>query len=227
MTIADNIRQILQDIRQAETQFDRAQNSVRLIAVSKTQPVEKLKEAIQAGQKDFGENYLQEALGKISELRRYPLEWHFIGAIQANKTREIAENFNWVHSVSRFQIAERLHRQRPGDLPPLNICLQVNISEEESKSGVNLAELLALALAIQPLGRLRLRGLMAIPAPSKNFDEQRTVYEKLAQAQQLLISKGLSLDTLSMGMTDDKMAAIAAGSTMVRVGTGIFGSRQA
>lgn len=223
--IAENIKHIRQQINQAEREYGRPQNSVTLLAASKSQSVDKIEAAIAAGQKIFGENYVQEALEKMLLLRKHRLEWHFIGAIQANKTREVAENFSWAHSVCRLSIAERLHNQRPKDLPPLNACIQVNIDEEKSKAGIVLTELAELAMSIKQFDRLRLRGLMVIPAIYNTFDEQRAVYEKLADAQQQLIQQGLVLDTLSMGMTHDMVAAIAAGSTLVRVGTGIFGER--
>ncbi len=224
--IAENINSIQQQIIRAEHDYHRKPNSVTLLAASKSQPIEKIQAAVMAGQKIFGENYVQEALSKIQALQQYQLEWHFIGAIQANKTREIAEHFAWVHGICRLSIAARLNQQRPKNLPPLNVCIQVNISEEENKSGIKLSELTELAIAVSKLDRLRLRGLMAIPAVNEIFAEQRIVYEKLALAQQELIKQGLSLDTLSMGMTQDMLAAIAAGSTLVRIGTGIFGVRR-
>lgn len=225
-SIAENIKHIRDEINRAEHDYHRQPNSVVLLAASKSQSIEKMQAAIESGQKIFGENYLQEAMRKMQALRQYHLEWHFIGAIQANKTQEIAENFVWAHSVSRWSIAQRLNNQRSKALPPLNICIQVNISEEKNKSGVLLAELPTLALMINQLDRLRLRGLMAIPAICKTFDEQYAIYKKVTQAQQLLIKQGLSLDTLSIGMTQDMIAAIAAGSTLVRIGTGIFGERK-
>lgn len=224
-SIAGRIHDYRQRITCAEHDYGRKPNSVTLLAASKAQSVDNIRAAIQAGQKIFGENYVQEALTKIEALRRYQIEWHFIGAIQANKTREIAENFVWVHSVSRLSIAQRLHNQRPKNLPPLNICIQVNVDDDKNKAGVCLSELTELAVAINQFDRLRLRGLMTVPAIYQAFDQQKAVYERLARAQHELIERGLSLDTLSMGMTQDMLAAIAAGSTLVRIGTGLFGPR--
>lgn len=225
MYISDNIKKINEEIRKAESLFGRATNSVILLAVSKSQSIEKIKIAAISGQKLFGENYLQEALPKIYSLRSYNLEWHFIGSVQTNKVRLIATNFAWVHSISSLKIAEQLDRYRASMLSPLNICIQINISEERSKSGVSLNELPRLAFVVNQLDRLRLRGLMAIPANCVDFETQKRVFEKLKRAQWQLIEKGVPLDVLSMGMTHDFPAAIAAGSTMVRIGTGIFGSR--
>ena len=224
MYISDNIKKINKEIRKAEILFGRATNSVILLAVSKSQSIEKIKIAAISGQKLFGENYLQEALPKIHALQAYNLEWHFIGSVQTNKVRLIAMNFAWVHSVSSIEIAKQLDRCR-AMLSPLNICIQINISEEKSKSGVSLNDLPRLAMVVNKLDRLRLRGLMAIPANYRNFETQKRVFEKLKRAQGHLIEKGVPLDVLSMGMTHDFPAAIAAGSTMVRIGAGIFGSR--
>jgi pyridoxal phosphate enzyme (YggS family) len=226
MTIVRQLEAVREQINRAECAYQRKPHSVTLLAASKSQSVEKIKIAIDAGQRVFGENYVQEALAKMKALQAYPLEWHFIGAIQANKTRDIAENFDWVHGVSRIAIAERLHKQRPHYLSRLNVCIQVNISEEKSKAGVSLAALPAIACVVAAFDRLQLRGLMTIPEPHHGFDQQRTVYEKLAEAQQALIANGLPLDTLSMGMSEDFVAAIAAGSTIVRVGSRIFGPRE-
>lgn len=213
-------------IRAAEIQYGRAPGSVALLAVSKTFPVTSLQEAINANQRRFGESYLQEALPKIEALATTPnLEWHFIGPLQSNKTRPIAQHFAWVHSVDRLKIAQRLSEQRPPELPPLNICLQVNISGEDSKSGTTADALFELAQAVQALPGLRLRGLMTIPAPVENFDAQRAVFAQVHQLQENLIRAGLALDTLSMGMSDDLEAAIAEGATIVRVGSAIFGNR--
>ncbi|MAA75075.1 MAG: YggS family pyridoxal phosphate-dependent enzyme [Salinisphaeraceae bacterium] len=205
----------------------RARDSVTLMAVSKTRPADAVRAAAAAGQRDFGENYLQEALEKISALRGEPLVWHFIGPIQSNKTRDIASHFDWVHSVDRLKIARRLSSQRPEDRPPLNICLQVNISGEASKSGVAPAEAAALAGEIARLPGLRLRGLMAIPEPDSATPGAPFAALRELQAE---IARGLGasgeLDTLSMGMSDDFPAAIAEGATIVRIGTAIFGPRE-
>jgi len=224
-TIATNFHKIQQQINLAEKNCGRLPGSVQLLAVSKMQSVATIETAIQVGQQAFAENYLQEALTKIATLEKYHLTWHFIGNIQANKTKAIAENFAWVQSVDRLRIAERLSAQRPATLPPLNICLQINIDQEHSKGGVSLAELPALALAIAKLPRLQLRGLMAIPAPQQTVTQQHVTFGKLQNAFQQLQAQGLPLDTLSMGMSDDFAVAIAEGSTMVRIGTALFGKR--
>ncbi len=221
-TIGDTIAKVRQRIRDAAQSAGRAPQSVALLAVSKTKPAAQLREAFAEGLRDFGENYLQEALGKQQALADLPLVWHFIGPIQSNKTRALAEHFDWVHSVDRLKIAERLSAQRPAHLPPLNICLQVNISEEPSKSGCLPEEVPALAAAIAALPGLRLRGLMAIPAPSTDPAVQRAAFARLRQLQAAL---PLPLDTLSMGMSDDLEAAIAEGATWVRVGSALFGAR--
>jgi hypothetical protein len=200
---------------------------VHLLAVSKTQPAEAVRAAFDAGQRAFGENYVQEALAKIAALAdlRAQLQWHLIGPLQSNKTRVVAEAFDWVQSVDRLKIAQRLSEQRPPGLPPLNICLQVNISGEASKSGVLPAELPALAEAVAALPRLRLRGLMAIPEPEEDFERQRAPHRALRELLEALNAQGLALDTLSMGMSADVEAAIAEGATLVRVGTALFGAR--
>ena len=225
-TIADNISQVAARIRAAEQASQRAADSVQLLAVSKTKPAEAVREAFAAGVRDFGENYLQEALGKQLELTDLPLSWHFIGPIQSNKTRAIAENFAWVHSVDRLKIAQRLSEQRPADLPPLNICIQVNVSGEASKSGCSPADLPALASAISALPRLTLRGLMAIPEPTDDRAEQDAAFAAVRELNQSLqASLKLPLDTLSMGMSHDLESAIAQGATWVRIGTALFGAR--
>lgn len=211
-------------IRAAAVAAGRPADAVTLIAVSKTHPAADIRAAAELGQRHFGENYLQEALAKQDELADMPgLVWHFIGPVQANKTRAMAHRFDWVHSVDRLRIAERLNAQRPPELPPLNVCLQVNVSGESSKSGASLSELPALAAAVGALPRLRLRGLMAIPAPADDPAEQRRPFRILRQALDTLAMPGL--DCLSMGMTDDMEAAIAEGATFVRIGTAIFGPR--
>ena len=221
-TIADNIQLVSSRIQAATAAAGRSENSVQLLAVSKTKPAQALREAYAAGLRDFGENYLQEALGKQLELADLPLIWHFIGPIQSNKTRAIAEHFDWVHSVDRLKIAQRLSEQRPAELPPLNICIQVNVSGEASKSGCTPADLPALAEAISTLPRLKLRGLMAIPEPTEDRAEQDAAF---AAVQRLQASLNLPLDTLSMGMSHDLESAIAQGATWVRISTALFGAR--
>ena len=198
---------------------------VRLLAVSKTWPADSVREAAAAGQRAFGENYVQEGAEKVDALAALGLEWHFIGPLQSNKTRLVANRFAWVHSIDRLKIAERLSAQRDVHLPPLAVCIQVNVSGEASKSGVAPDELPALAHAVAALPRLRLRGLMAIPEPTSDVALQRARFAALRALRDRLNAEGLALDTLSMGMSDDLEAAIAEGSTMVRVGTAIFGSR--
>ena len=221
-TIADNIGLVSQRIRAAADAVQRDASSIHLLAVSKTKPAQAVREAYAAGLRDFGENYLQEALGKQADLTDLPLSWHFIGPIQSNKTRAIAEIFAWVHSVERLKIAQRLSEQRPADLPPLNICIQVNVSGEASKSGCTPADLPALAQAINALPRLKLRGLMAIPEPTEDRAAQDAAF---ATVRDLQASLGLGLDTLSMGMSHDLESAIAQGATWVRIGTALFGAR--
>ncbi|MNF48652.1 hypothetical protein D3C84_299040 [compost metagenome] len=225
-TIADNISQVAARIRAAEQAAHRVEHSVRLLAVSKTKPSEAVREAFAAGVRDFGENYLQEALSKQQDLTDLPLSWHFIGPIQSNKTRAIAENFAWVHSVDRLKIAQRLSEQRPADLPPLNICIQVNVSGEASKSGCTPADLPELASAISALPHLRLRGLMAIPEPTDARAEQDAAFAAVRELNNSLQERlNLPLDTLSMGMSHDLESAIAQGATWVRIGTALFGAR--
>ena len=221
-TIHDNIAKVRTRIREAAQACGRDPQTVRLLAVSKTKPAAELRAACACGQRDFGENYLQEALAKQAELADLELTWHFIGPIQSNKTRPIAEHFAWVHSVDRLKIAQRLSEQRPAHLPPLNICLQVNVSGEASKSGCAPEELPALALAVSQLPNLRLRGLMTIPEPTRDVAQQHTACARLRQLRDDL---NLELDVLSMGMSDDLEAAIAEGATWVRIGTALFGAR--
>ncbi|HGM5579155.1 TPA: YggS family pyridoxal phosphate-dependent enzyme [Pseudomonas putida] len=221
-TLADNLRAITARIDSAARAAGRDTANVHLLAVSKTKPASAIREVHAAGVRDVGENYLQEALAKQDELRDLPLIWHFIGPIQSNKTKAIAEHFNWVHSVDRLKIAQRLNEQRPSGLPPLNICLQVNVSGEDSKSGCAPADLPALAQAVAALPNLRLRGLMAIPEPTDDRAAQEAAFARLRQLQENL---GLGLDTLSMGMSHDLEAAIAQGATWVRIGTALFGAR--
>ncbi|QIB67608.1 YggS family pyridoxal phosphate-dependent enzyme [Kineobactrum salinum] len=227
-TLRLNIESVLERVRLAARKSQRPDQAVQLLAVSKTRPAEDIRRAAALGLSDFGENYLQEALEKIDQLRDLDgLRWHFIGPIQSNKTRLIAEHFHWVHSVDRLKIAQRLSDQRPAAMPELQLCLQVNISGEQSKSGVSLEQLPELAHAVLPLPRLRLRGLMAIPAATADPDVQRAAFAALRGALQQLQRDAPQLDTLSMGMSGDLEAAIAEGATVVRVGTDIFGPRQA
>ncbi|MFJ4351534.1 YggS family pyridoxal phosphate-dependent enzyme [Pseudomonas sp. NPDC089428] len=221
-TIADNLSALAARIHNAAQAAGRDPASVQLLAVSKTKPAAAIREIHAAGVCDVGENYLQEALAKQEELRDLPLIWHFIGPIQSNKTKAIAEHFDWVHSVDRLKIAQRLSEQRPAGLPPLNICLQVNVSGEDSKSGCAPADLPALAKAVATLPNLRLRGLMAIPEPTDDRATQEAAFGSLRQLQESL---QLGLDTLSMGMSHDLEAAIAQGATWVRIGTALFGAR--
>ena len=224
-TIASNLQAVRAAIMAAATEAGRTSGAVTLLAVSKPFAPDAIREAYHAGQVCFAESYVQEALNKIAALHDLPIEWHFIGPIQGNKTRAIAEHFAWVHSVDRLKIAERLSAQRPAHLPPLQICLQVNISEEASKSGVPSGEVAQLAMKVAQLPRLKLRGLMAIPAPSDDASAQRAAFARLRELRDRLGRQGLRLDTLSMGMSHDFAAAITEGATMVRVGTAIFGSR--
>ncbi len=221
-TIATNIAKVGTRIREAAQAAARDPDGVQLLAVSKTQPADAIRQAHDAGQRDFGENYLQEALEKQADLRDLSLTWHFIGPIQSNKTKLIAEHFDWVHSVDRLKIAQRLSDQRPPELPALNVCLQVNVSGEVSKSGCEPQDMPALAQAIAALPRLRLRGLMAIPEPTEDPAEQRAAFARLRKLQSGL---DLDLDALSMGMSQDLEAAIAEGATWVRIGTALFGAR--
>ncbi len=221
-TIAENSATVLERIAAASRTAGRDPATVGLLAVSKTKPAAALREAAGAGLRDFGENYLQEALDKQLELADLPLVWHFIGPIQSNKTRAIASHFDWVHSVDRLKIAQRLAEQRPPERGPLNICLQVNVSGEASKSGCHPDELPALATAVNQLPNLRLRGLMAIPEPTDDPASQRAAFARLRTLSEAL---NLGLDTLSMGMSQDLEAAIAEGATWVRIGTALFGAR--
>jgi hypothetical protein len=212
-------------IAQALADAGRAAAAVRLLAVSKTFDAASVRELAACGLREFGENYVQEALDKQLALRDLPLEWHFIGPVQSNKTRAIAENFSWVHSIDRLKIAERLSAQRPADLPPLQACIELNVSGEASKGGVTAAELPALAAAISELPGLQLRGVMAIPAPANDMAAQRAAFRQVRMAFEALIARGHVLDTLSMGMSADLEAAILEGATIVRIGTALFGER--
>ena len=225
--IGDKLQQVQARIVTACTAAGRDPASVRLLAVSKTFPAEALRAAHAAGQRAFGENYVQEGLGKIGALAdlRADLEWHCIGPLQSNKTRPVAEQFDWVHSIDRLKIAERLDEQRPAGMASLQVCLQVNVDGGANKSGVPADEALALARAVAALPRLRLRGLMAIPEPAEGFEAQRALFLRAAAVFERIRADGIPVDVLSLGMSADLEAAIAAGSTMVRVGSAIFGSR--
>lgn len=231
---ADDLRKSYEQSRtriaSAALRYGRAPESVALVAISKGQPATSIRALAELGQRDFGENYLQEAAPKMAQLRDLSLTWHFTGQIQANKTRSIAEQFDWVHTVDRERIAARLNEQRPPDAVPLNVCIQVRLEDEPGKGGVAPDELVALAVRIGQLPRLRLRGLMAIPPHYDSFDGQRTSFERLARCLHTLNTQGLRLglrlDTLSMGMSGDFEAAIAAGATQVRIGTALFGERE-
>ncbi|SAK51722.1 alanine racemase domain-containing protein [Caballeronia arationis] len=225
--IAQHLDEVRQRIAQAAAAASRDPASIALLAVSKTFPADDVRAAFDAGQRAFGENYVQEAVAKIAALGRLrgEIEWHFIGPLQSNKTKLVAEQFDWVHSVDRLKIAERLSDQRPEGARALNVCLQVNVSGEESKSGVEPAEAAALAHRIAALPGLRLRGLMAIPEPAATLDAQREPHARLRALMDTLCADGLDLDTLSMGMSADLEAAVLEGATMVRIGTAIFGAR--
>jgi len=227
---ADNYLRILARIKEQEARYQRTPDSVLLLAVSKTHGADKVREVYAAGARHFGENYVQEALDKIAELAGPPqglsdITWHFIGPIQSNKTRDIAGAFNWVHSVDRLKIAQRLNDQRPQNLPALNVCVQVNLSNEDSKSGITLDDVESFCSSVASLPHLQLRGLMAIPAPCTDYRQQRAAFQPLAELFSSLQRRYPSMDTLSIGMSDDFEAAIAEGSTMIRVGTAIFGAR--
>lgn len=225
--IATRLEAVRERIAAAEARFSRPAHSVRLLAVSKTHSAAAVAEALRAGQRAFGENYVQEALEKAESLSREPVEWHFIGPLQSNKTKAVAEHFDWVHSLDRWKIARRLSEQRPADRPPLNVCLEVNIDSEATKSGLLPDEVPEMARATAELAGLRLRGLMAIPAPGEGFEAQRRPLRRLRELFDALRDQGLTgLDTLSMGMSDDLEAAVAEGATIVRVGTAIFGPRR-
>lgn len=223
--VKTRLNHILQQIQSEQQQAGRPANAVQLLAVSKTWPADTLRLAADAGQRLFGENYLQEALEKIQALSDLDLQWHFIGPIQSNKTRDIASHFDWVQSVDRAKIARRLHEQRPATMAPLNICLQVNIDNEATKSGVSPDDLMALAEQVSQFDRLCLRGLMVIPTATEDEQQQRDAFQRAHQLFMQLKTNYPSVDTLSMGMSADMRAAITEGSTMVRVGTAIFGKR--
>ncbi|HBH65995.1 MAG TPA: YggS family pyridoxal phosphate-dependent enzyme [Erwinia persicina] len=224
-SIEHNLQQVHQRISAAAAQCGRDPHEIELLAVSKTKPASAIEEAVAAGQRSFGENYVQEGVDKIQLLANSDLTWHFIGPLQSNKSRLVAENFDWCHTVDRLRIASRLNEQRPETLPPLNVLIQINISDEQSKSGIALAGLSALAQDIAVMPRLRLRGIMAIPAPEADYARQLAVCQQMAAAFKQLQREVPGVDTLSLGMSDDMDAAIAAGSTLVRIGTAIFGAR--
>lgn len=223
--IAENIERLNDQLQRLERQYERSPASVKLLAVSKRHSVESIIAANKAGIEDFGENYLQEALDKIRQLSSIGVNWHFIGPIQSNKTKAIAENFHWVHSVDRLKIAERLNDQRDPADTKLNICVQIKLSSEESKSGVELSEAEALCDSVEALPNLQLRGLMAIPAANPDTESQRRIFRILAQEYSRLKPLYTQLDTLSMGMSNDFEAAVAEGSTLIRIGTALFGAR--
>ncbi len=228
-TIQQNLEAVRSRISAAAQDCGRSPEEVTLLAVSKTKPVSAIEEAIAAGQRTFGENYVQEGVSKIQHFAQTPhgaeLEWHFIGPLQSNKSRLVAEHFDWIHTIDRVKIAQRLSEQRPAECVPLNVLIQINISDESSKSGIELSELDALAAQVAEMPNLRLRGLMAIPAPEEDPTKQKAVFEQMEQAFLALKTQYPHIDTLSMGMTHDMAAAITAGSTLVRIGTAIFGAR--
>ncbi|MBE3510485.1 YggS family pyridoxal phosphate-dependent enzyme [Enterobacter cloacae complex sp. I2] len=226
--IAHNLAQVRDKISAAATRCGRASEEITLLAVSKTKPASAIAEAIAAGHRAFGENYVQEGVDKIRAFREQgntDLQWHFIGPLQSNKSRLVAEHFDWCHTIDRLRIATRLSDQRPAEMSALNVLIQINISDENSKSGITLSELDALAAEVAALPRLTLRGLMAIPAPESSYERQFAVAQQMAVAFEALKARYDTVDTLSLGMSDDMEAAIAAGSTMVRIGTAIFGAR--
>jgi pyridoxal phosphate enzyme (YggS family) len=223
--VTENLRKIRNLLESSAVDADRAPEAVHLLAVSKKQPLSKILDAAKAGQRDFGENFVQEGLDKIDQSRELNLTWHFIGHLQNNKTRVVAENFDWVHTIDTLKTAKRLSEQRPKSLMPLNICLQVNIDSEDRKSGISIAELPELAAACARLPNLTLRGLMCLPAARTDFSEQRFPFASLRKLASELRSDGIDTDTLSMGMTADYRAAVFEGATMVRIGTALFGAR--
>ena len=224
--VTENYRKIQDLLAKAAADAGRPADHIQLLAVSKTKPVEAILEAAAAGQRDFGENFVQEGLEKMEKCGRADLNWHFIGHLQSNKTRPVAEHFQWVHTVDRLKIARRLSEQRPAHAPALNVCIEVNIDAEDSKSGVAPEDVAALAREIVPLPGIRLRGLMCLPAIRQGFEEQRKPFARLRKLLESLNESGMQLDTLSMGMSADYAAAIHEGATIVRVGTAIFGARE-
>ncbi len=224
--VTEQLRSTRERIRRAIRSAGRADDSVRLLAVGKRQPVGKIREAAAAGQRDFGENIVTEALEKQAALADADLVWHFIGTLQSNKTRDVAAAFDWVHTVDRLKLVRRLSGQRPPDAPPLNVCIQINIDAEATKSGATPASARELAQAVADAPRLALRGLMCLPRPQPTVAEQRVPFRRLRELFDELNGAGFGLDTLSMGMSGDLEAAVAEGSTLVRVGTAIFGPRE-
>jgi pyridoxal phosphate enzyme (YggS family) len=224
--VRDRLAETRNRIASVAMRYGREPDSVRLIAVSKTQSADAVRAAAAFGQMDFGENYLQEALPKLAALADLPLTWHFIGQLQGNKTRAVAENFHWVHTLDRERIAVRLNEQRHAHSPPLNVCIQVRLEDEPGKGGISKTEVLALARTVLELPRLRLRGLMCIPPQREGFEAQRQLFAELADCARALREQGMPIDTLSMGMSGDLEAAVAAGATCVRIGTAIFGERK-
>lgn len=223
--VTENLRVIRDLLDKASKDAGRGDQEVKLLAVSKKQPVSAILAAVEAGQRDFGENFVQEGLEKIAAIGREDLVWHFIGHLQTNKTRQVAEHFHWVHTIDRFKIARRLSEQRPSELGKLQVCLQVNIDNEASKSGASVDAVPELAAAVTELPGLRLRGLMCLPANRADFEQQRVPFARLRKVLESLQGAGIAVDTLSMGMTGDYRAAIIEGSTIVRIGTAIFGER--
>jgi PLP dependent protein len=226
IAVTENFRKIQDLLAQATVAAGRDRTSVTLVAVSKTHPAALVREAVSAGQRHFGENFVQEALDKIAEVGRGDLAWHFIGQLQSNKTKPVAENFQWVHTVDRLKIARRLSRQRPYYAGDLNVCIEVNVDDEPGKGGVSPGEVLSLAKEIAGLPRLALRGLMCIPAVRAGFEAQREPFRHLREVSESLAGSGIMTDTLSMGMTADFVAAVHEGATIVRIGTALFGERR-
>ena len=223
--VTENLALIKDLLAKSALKAQRDPAAVKLLAVSKKQAVELIQEAARAGQRDFGENFVQEGLDKIEKTRDANLTWHFIGHLQSNKTRAVAEHFDWVHTIDQARTAERLNRQRPPDLGPLNVCIQVNVDDETAKSGVPAGQLTELAKIVADLENLRFRGLMCLPRPREDFAGQRPAFAKLRELAESLSTTGIDTDTLSMGMSGDFDAAIAEGATIVRLGTAIFGPR--
>lgn len=225
-SIAQSLEETRNRVTVLERRYDRPPGDVRVLAVSKTKPPEAVRAAAEAGQREFGENHVQDALVKLDALGGLDLIWHFIGPVQSNKTRVVAARFDWVHSIDRAKIATRLNAHRPEDLPPLEVCIQVNVSGEDSKSGVDPDQVEALARVVSGLPRLKLRGLMTLPRPCADLEAQRQPFAALRRNLETLNTRGFALDTLSMGMSNDMEAAIAEGATIVRIGTALFGARE-